>query len=288
MPAGPESGAVEEPTGASLSPDAMRRLSAAAFGKPEKVAKAKARDKLTKKALPPVHSPSWLEGWDLEKVRILAESQYSHQEEMKAWVKENKVRRTVDPRLAVERENCWGNTFKPKQITTKLKKHWKSVLKSLMPPLPQREWNTLKALAEGTASEDLWKMPSRRPVAKPMETQGSSANSEALWDWEQYATFPIRCLERKNSRKKLALSGSSDDNPNYHGRPIGVRVPKARFLKRSIYSRVWQAAPLLTEASSDKWAVTWGNSGQKVTTSKPLTSDLQFFQGVDKKGKILS
>lgn len=277
------------PTGdttTNSSVDAMRRLSAAAWGRPEKPGNGHGSPK-QEKALPPTCGPTWLENWDLEKVRILGESQHNHQENMKDWVKFNSIRRTVDPRRIVIQENCWGNTLKPKQMTRKLQKHWISVLSHLLPPLPQEEWNMLKALAQGTASEAMWKIPSRRPVAVSNDASALAQTEALLWAWEKHATVPIRKLERKNSRRMQALSGSSNDDPQRHGPPIGVRVPKARSLKRGIYSRVWQASPVISTSAKGKITVVWGGSDQQIIPIKATTSDLQFFRGVDMKGKIL-
>lgn len=273
------------------SSDAMRRLSAAAWGLSLN-SKPQANKKKEESQIVATWGPSWLEKWDLEKVRVLGESQYSHQENTSDWVKENKVRRTIDPRKVVITENCWGLTLKPRQMTHRLQKHWISVLSSLMPPLPQEEWDTLRDIAEGKAPKELWKPPPRRPVAVSTEedhTATRDVNETAPWDWENYATIPIRKLERKNSRRMKGISGISDENnenPYRDDHPIGVRAFKSRSLKRHIYGRVWQASPVMSLNSKGRWAVKWGGAKKEPMPSKPGFSDLQFFHGVDRKGKI--
>ncbi|KAK6082418.1 hypothetical protein SCUP234_04257 [Seiridium cupressi] len=273
------------------SNDAMRRLTLAAWGQSVDGKAGTKEKKKGEEPLPSVLDSTWLGHWDLEKVRILGESQYNRQESVADWITGNKIRRTINPKTTVVTENCWGLTLRPKQMTRKLQKHWKSVIASLMPPLPQGEWDTLKDLAEGVAPENTWRIPPRRPVATPVEsdmTKPVIANATALWDWENYVTMPIRKLERKNSRRMKALSGSSDEHPYRQGPPIGVRAFKARSLTRGIYAKVLLASPVMKKNANGNWKVTWGGENKHPTLSKPTSTDSQFFQGVDAMGKILA
>ncbi|KAH6661016.1 hypothetical protein BKA67DRAFT_654160 [Truncatella angustata] len=276
--------------GHHASNNPMRALSLAAWGQP---ADSKpSNNKPQKHHMPPTAESSWMYKWDLEKVRLLAESQYERQESTSDWVKNNKVRRTVDPRTSVVKENCWGSDLKPTQMTNKLQKHWTSVLASLMPPLPQGEWDALKALASGDAPGTTWTIPPRRPVAVSFKTNNSLSAARpgmASWDWEQYATTPIRKLERKNSRRIKALSGSPKGQSHHDEPPIGVRAFKPRSLKRGIYSMVWQASPVVKEkprGAKPKWSITWGAPVQPAP-SKPRSSDMKVFQGIDNNGKLI-
>lgn len=226
--------------------------------------------------------PTWLEDWDFDMVSALAHAQ--HETQTGNWP--GQMRRTLNPARSIPKEDCWGLplTLKPKLFTNKLKRFWVPILSKLMPPLPQGEWDALRALTLGEADGRMWKIPSRRPVA--VGTGGDNkavaiSNENTLWDWERYATRSVAALERPNARKRKILSGGVDEDPRGQGRPTGVRTFAPRVLRR-MYGSVWEASPIMTKQPKGKWQVTWGNSEVKV--SGPSTSDLHFFHGVDKKG----
>jgi hypothetical protein len=270
--------AVEEKT--SL-PSSMQQLEAASGKAGGHIVKRKGK-------YPPQNS-TWLENWDLEKVKALANAQFCFQSHSYSWPKD--MNRSVDPKKMLSAENCWGLPLKPKLVTNKTKTHFAKVFSNLMPPLPQGEWDVLKALALGEAEESMWSIPPRRPVAVGSdEAQTAAACSAALgdkqWSWEKYATQSVRCLEKGNARKRSKYSASFDEVIQGHGRPIGVRVFKPRSLRRYIYGRVWEASPVVKTTSGGKLAVTWGN--QDIKVSGPSASDLPFFEGVNQKGVVVS
>lgn len=264
--------------------DAMRRLQLAAWGKtPESGGKG------GKGSLAATLAPSWMEAWDLPKVRRLAQSQYDHQVATYEWVIKNKMRRVIDPARSVITENCWGLPLKPRQMTHRLQKHWRSVLRALMPPLPRGEWDFLKSVVDGTAPESTYAVPKRRPVASLLAGSDSphiSTREESNWDWAKHATVPIRKLERLNSRRMMALSGSKPEQASFQGRPIGVRTLSPSYIRRGIYAKIWQTSPLMEKNAKGEWTVTWGTqAAPKPSVAAP--SDRGFFQGVDSDGKVL-
>lgn len=219
--------------------------------------------------------PDWLDNWDIDKIKAIAHSQSD--EQTNNWPYQ--MRRTIDPIRALPTENCFGRPLSQKLTRNKLKKHWATILRQLMPPLPRGEWDQLGAMTRGEADAQHYKIPTRRPVAQSHFT--SSDNKRPIWS--DFVTRPVRSIERKNSRKMKSLSGGEDEDPRGHGRVIGTRVLGPRKLRRSIYGRVWQASPIVDKnPRTGNWSVTWGSSESAI--SRPSKKDLQFFQDVDQAG----
>ncbi|KAI1134711.1 hypothetical protein F5Y05DRAFT_197991 [Hypoxylon sp. FL0543] len=217
----------------------------------------------------------WLDNWDIDKVKAIAFSQSEYH--TKEWPYQ--MRRSIDPARVLPKENCFGRPLTQKLMRNKLKRHWVTIFRQLMPPLPRGEWDQLRALTRGEADAQHYKMPTRRPVAQSY----FPVSEDRKPTWSDFVTKSVRSMARKSSRKMKSLSGEEDEDPRGHGRPIGVRVLNRRKLRRSIYGRVWQASPLTDKnPRSGKWAVTWGNSDKPI--SPPSKKALRFFEGVDEAG----
>ncbi|KAI1503380.1 hypothetical protein F5X99DRAFT_417338 [Biscogniauxia marginata] len=218
--------------------------------------------------------PDWLSNWSTDKIYAIAASQVARQSGQ--WP--HNMRRVIDPQKAIPTENCFGRPLTKKLARNKLKRHWVSILRQLLPPLPRGEWDRLAALARGEVGEEELKPPTRRPVAQSLPDTPEPAQSS----WIKYVTKPARAVERGNSRKMKSLTGEEDDDPRGHGRPIGTRRLGPRKLKR-LYGRVWEACPIMEpNTRTGKWSVTWGNTEQRI--SRPSTRDFQFFEGVKEDG----
>ncbi|KAI0450050.1 hypothetical protein F5B21DRAFT_448341 [Xylaria acuta] len=225
-------------------------------------------------------SHDWLDNWSVDMVAALARSQFTQQ--AKDWPQT--MRRTLDPKYIVEGRNSFGRPYSSRLLRNKLKRHWAAVLNQLMPPLPQGEWDHLASLVRGEANVDELMIPPRRPVARSAQDSAFGSASEQ-WDWSQHVLKPARVVERGSSRRRKTLTGREDQDPRGPGRPIGVRVITPRKLQR-IYGRVWNMSPVVKKnPENQKWSVSWGEHEQKIST--PSTSDLVFFQGVDKHGRVL-
>ena len=216
----------------------------------------------------------------------LAKSQTQHQHSAHSGDLPQTMRRTIDPKRAIPPENSFGRPFPKRVVRNKLKRHWAAVLHQLLPPLPQGEWDRLKDLANGrpTGPAD-FKLPPRRPLARLISGMGlENRGNMEVWDWTQYVTRPVRAIERKNSRQMKSLTGALDQDPRGQGRATGVRVLGNRTLRRGVYGRVFEASPTMKEVpESKKWKVEWGTN--EIKLSRPATSELDFFKGVDSRGK---
>ncbi|KAI1474889.1 hypothetical protein K445DRAFT_322740 [Daldinia sp. EC12] len=223
----------------------------------------------------PPREPDWLDNWSVDKIMAVAASQIQQQGKNLPF----SMRRTIDPKRVIPKENCFGRPLTAKLVRNKLKKHWVATLRQLLPPMPRGEWEQLGTIARGEADAQYYRMPPRRKVAQPLLIDDSTRKST----WTDFVTKPIRALERGNSRKMKSLSGREDEDPRGHGRPIGVKVLSRRRLRRILYVGVWQASPTIEEnPRSGKWSVTWGNSERPL--ARPKKKHLQFFQGIDKSG----
>jgi hypothetical protein len=217
---------------------------------------------------------TWLDNWNLDKIKALGISQSLQDSNFPL-----SIRRNIDPNQALVTTNCWGLTVKPAQLTHKHQKHYARILATLLPPLPQGEWDTLQSLSLGGPTGSMWKIPPRRPVAQTLDEDTRDDTQ-----WWKYASQPARKVERGSSRRFMLLSGRTrDDGHRAPGPPIGVATYKPRFLRRSIYGRVWAASPTMREEQikgKSRWAITWG--GRELKAPSPTSSDLHFFQDMDK------
>ncbi|KAI0376310.1 hypothetical protein F5Y04DRAFT_213455 [Hypomontagnella monticulosa] len=219
--------------------------------------------------------PDWLDNWSIEKVTAIAQSQ--SQISGANWP--FSMRRSINPARVIPTENCFGRPLSKKLARNKLKRHWISVLRRLLPPLPAGEWDQLGAMARGEADAQHYKMPTRRPVAQSHSTSLDTKEPK----WADFVTKPVRSIERGNSRKMKSLSGCEDEDPRGHGRPIGLRVLGRRKLRRAVYGRAWEASPMLTENPKfGKWSVVWGNSEPVIP--RPSEKDMRFFRDTDAAG----
>ncbi|KAI1206032.1 uncharacterized protein F4807DRAFT_243142 [Annulohypoxylon truncatum] len=221
----------------------------------------------------------WMDNWDIEKVKAIAQSQVERSEKDLP----HQMRRIIDPKKSIPTENSFGRPLAKKLARNKLKKHWAQVLRQLLPPLPRGEWDRLGSLSRGKADPQHYKLPTRRPVAQLMAQEDSPDPDDKLPFWANLVTRPMRMIQRPNSRKMKSLSGGEDEDPRGHGRKIGVRVMNHRKMRRGIYLKVWEASPIVDKnPRTGRWNVTWGNHQPKV--SRPRNKDLQFFQGVNESG----
>ncbi|KAI0508862.1 hypothetical protein F5B22DRAFT_619004 [Xylaria bambusicola] len=226
-------------------------------------------------------SHDWLENWSIDMIEALARSQVSQQ--ARDWPQN--MRRALDTRHITTGTNCFGQPYGRKLVRNKLKKHWASVLKQILPPLPRGEWDHLAALVQAQPSTDELKIPSRRPVARPVQGHSLASMSEP-WDWTQHVLKPARVIERGSSRKQKSLTGKEDQDPRGHGNPIGVRVISPRVLQR-LYARIWNMSPLMEKKPGmQKWSVSWGKEEDRI--SAPSPRDLFFFEGVANDGSLLN
>ncbi|KAI0892032.1 hypothetical protein F4806DRAFT_480795 [Annulohypoxylon nitens] len=220
----------------------------------------------------------WINNWDMAKVKAIAQSQADRSDKDLPF----HMCRVVDPKKVIPAENSFGRPLSKKLARNKTKKHWVQVLRQLLPPLPQGEWDQLGVLSRGEADPQHYKLATRRPLAQQIAPVDPNPDDKLPF-WANLVNKPMRKIERPNSRKMKSLSGGEDEDPRGHGRKIGIRLLNQRKFRRSVYLKVWQASPIVEKnARSGNWNVTWGN--HQTNVSRPRSQDLQFFQGVNERG----
>ncbi|KAI1173262.1 hypothetical protein F4777DRAFT_589993 [Nemania sp. FL0916] len=231
-------------------------------------------------AIPASLKFDWLDNWSVDMLEALSRSQLSQQ--ATDWPKA--MRRALDTRKITEGKNCFGRPYSPRLKRNKFKKYYVSVLRQILPPLPQGEWDHLASLVQGDANVDELTIPCRRPVAQPVRKPRNGKAADH-WDWSRHALTPARVIERPSNRQQKSLSGEEDHDPRGHGTPLGIRFISPRKLQR-IYCRIWTMSPTMKQdPRSQKWSVTWGKDDRKISPAS--ASDMMFFEGVTDQGKII-
>ncbi|KAJ9143159.1 hypothetical protein NKR19_g6986 [Coniochaeta hoffmannii] len=126
----------------------------------------------------------WLSHWDKAKVLALAKAQAL------VDLPETSLPtgRFADPHKQVPTENIWGKPLAKKLARSKLRKEYKAVIKRLLPPVEDAEWELLRSLATGQAGPQ-YDAPKRRTVATSEGARGGS------WGWESYVLKPVRAAD---------------------------------------------------------------------------------------------
>lgn len=233
----------------------------------------------------------WLDSWDKEALLTLAKSQAGRN--LRSSPRPHPVLKKLDPRKAVPPINVWGKPFSEKPARAKEKKWWKQVENRILPPLPRSEWDLLKQLATGQAGPQ-WAVPPRRASAAAARLAAPSA-SEATgieaWEWEKYATAPIRVVERPNARRfRLPSQPGAPPPPGspFDGPAIGFHNYTPRTWRR-LYGEVWRLSSVVEKTPgrpASSWTITWGGTHWRPLA--PSAADLEFFEGVDRNGALLA
>ncbi|KAF3766703.1 hypothetical protein M406DRAFT_53276 [Cryphonectria parasitica EP155] len=215
----------------------------------------------------------WLDNWDLPKLHALAASQAKRSFwSPKPSIKGNKL----NPQEAIPELNIWGRPLAARLRRSKMRKWYKAQVNRLMPPVGRGEWEMLRHLAAGTADRNLWEMPTRRPQGLPVyqggrpeeegyDSKQQSGGGGGKWDWKEFATHPVRHIERGSSRSMKVRTGEQGEAPYGLGAPIGVHSYKrARFWTR-LYSKIWEMTPTMTKVEDQpgRWHVEWGRVEKK-------------------------
>lgn len=213
----------------------------------------------------------WLGKWDTAKILALTRSQSNV--EIPETPLPTKGTRTADPADNIPTENIWGRPIAPKLARSKLRKEYKALIRRLLPPVQEKEWEVLEKLATGQAGPE-WDTPSRRRVAAKSDTEVDPASDQ--WEWENYALKPVRLVDAKKSRKMQALTGAVDDTSPFRKTALGIHKFNKRLWQR-LYIDIWRMTPKMEQKKPNKWEVKWGVNKLEVTKG---TSDYaEFFEG---------
>lgn len=221
--------------------------------------------------------PDWLDKWDTGKVRALAASQarrgptHSPRPSIKAS--------QTDPAARLPRMNIWERPPPAALARSKLRKEYVRLINRILPPLPARDWQTLRALALGCAdSSALCQMPPRRPPAVQRHGDDSGHAASTRWLWHAYATEPVRSVDRASSRSQRGRTGHPVPGPHGQGTAIGLHRYTPRSLRR-LFAKVWEMTPTMESrpGAEGKWDIVWGKVAKDVPTA--AAAHARFFDG---------
>ncbi|KLO96522.1 uncharacterized protein LW93_13624 [Fusarium fujikuroi] len=239
----------------------------------------KTKANLVRKGPKPLQ-PAFYAKWDTEKLRKLLRSQREVQQSSRlSWP--HRDIKSLQPDSKVPAQTIWGKPPTPNIYQAKRAKFWKRISDKTMPPVGKDEWDLLGRLSSGAQQEDQWKVPERRPVAKP--SRGATTKSDA-WDWEGYASRPAPQVGRQSRLSAYALVGRDTEKHPYQPK-FNHQEYSPRWYRRT-YQRVWQFTPKMDPNSKpDRLKYIWG----ALTTPAvpPTKAQLAIFEGADSKGKKL-
>ncbi|KAK3312579.1 hypothetical protein B0H66DRAFT_452348, partial [Apodospora peruviana] len=211
---------------------------------------------------PMLRLPDFLDKWNLEKVKSFAGSQLATS--LRNAPKREVKSRQLSPEKLLPTESIWGFPLVPELARNKLKRGWKDLADKLYPPIPKAEWETLRRVTEGRASDKEFFVPARRPVARGLASTSASAAEEA-WDWQKYATHPASISTVQTNRRNTLLSGLVDDNtPTGTPEPLVCHRYRPRLWRR-LFSHIFQLTSYmeptpeqLLHPSGKKYTIEWG------------------------------
>ncbi|KAJ4011359.1 hypothetical protein NW752_007104 [Fusarium irregulare] len=228
--------------------------------------------------------PTFYHKWDVQKINKLLSSQRAQQKSADmSWPKTDI--KNLNPDNDIPKTNIWGKPTPERVIQARRASFWKRSIPKAMPPLHVDEWEFLGQLANGAQEEGQWKMPERRPAAKPVRdvTNKSKPKSSTLdWNWESHATYPTSRVERVNKLALFANVGPDKTDHPYHLQ-FDPKQLTPRWFRRA-YQRVWQLSAKREEIpATGKSVYVWGSFNPGVTA--PTERQLEIFEGVNNKGQ---
>lgn len=225
------------------------------------------------------------EHWDLPKLRQLLRSQKTEQEEKKIsniWV--YRPLKVLNDAQFVPKKTPWNKS--PSEILVNSRKaHWWRInVAKMMVPLSKGEWGLLGRLSEGAQKFEIYRVPERRALARPLEDTKEKTIKRTLdWNWKEYASKPTAVVEQPKSSRAAIRTGQQDTSPYRSRREIKDITP--RWYRRT-YQRTWQITPVEEQSQdSSKHLFSWGESKSRVVA--PTKAQLEIFQGVDSQGQKL-
>lgn len=233
----------------------------------------KARDGTRKE-----RAPDWLDKWDTQYIQAFAASQ--GRKSPAASPRPQIKPKQTDPAKRLPEEDIWGRPLAASLARSKLRKEYKALVNRVLPPVAKSEWDMLRALATGEANKGLWEMPSRRPRAVLFYDDHGDDEVKENWDWQAYATEPIRSIERGRSRSQRARTGEEVDGPFEQGNALGVHRYTPRLWRR-LFAKIWETTPTVEKRPGvdGKFNAAWG---QQMTKDAPVAAAAHalFFEGM--------
>lgn len=168
--------------------------------------------------------------------------------------------------LKIPSTNGWDRPMPLKRVQNMKEKWYGDLLEQILPPLPQEEWERLRALVTGVKWEEL--VP-RRKWAGMTENE-----SNYISDAELSLSGIVE------SSRRVEIMGSMT-NPHR-------LTPRFR---RRLWATILAGRSYMTwDVVEKRWIVQWGSqqTTNAVVNRPSLPLDLSLFEGVDEQGNIIS
>jgi hypothetical protein len=174
----------------------------------------------------------------------------------------NKTSTKVKTKVKIPVENSWGKPMPQSRVRNMTHDWYVEQVDHLLPPLPEPEWEELRALATG---DIIW----HRPAKRKTRTQSDSAlDSDALTE--------NTLLEGPNKGHTF--------RDYINGRPHEI-TPR---LMRRLWTMVFRHVPMLSwNENREKWTVEWGNAEKspQLIAAPSRTRDALLFSSYEKPSK---
>ncbi|CAI6091620.1 hypothetical protein V2G26_010233 [Clonostachys chloroleuca] len=213
----------------------------------------------------------WMDKLDKKKLSRFATSQRRQQERIgSSTLSDFSGVKAPQENQHVPKLNTWGKPPSEYVVRANQAKIWKKTLGMILPPLPKPQWELLRDLANGAQETAQWKVPTRRPKAKPLS--GPIEDSE--WDWKAYALKPTTTIENRSSLRESRFSLARDEGNPFTLRKRASATRSDRWFRRA-YDTIWRnSAVMEQDPQTLNYDITWGGEANKYP--RPTQRQLQF------------
>ncbi|CAG9953934.1 unnamed protein product [Clonostachys rosea f. rosea IK726] len=215
----------------------------------------------------------WMDKLDKKKLSRFATSQRRQQEQIgSSTLSDFSGVKAPQENQHVPKLNTWGKPPSDYVVRANQAKIWKKTLDLILPPLPKQQWELLRDLANGAQETAQWKVPTRRPKAKPLS--GPTEDSE--WDWKAYALKPTTTIENRSSLRESRFSLSRDEGNPFTLRKRASATRSDRWFRRA-YDTIWRnSAVMEQDPQTLNYDITWGGEANKYP--RPTQRQLRFLE----------
>ncbi|VUC32245.1 unnamed protein product [Clonostachys rosea] len=215
----------------------------------------------------------WMDKLDKTKLSKFATSQKRQQERIGSiTLSDYSGVKAPQENQKVPKLNTWGKPPAENIVRANQAKVWKKTLDTILPPLTKPQWELLRDLANGAQETAQWKLPTRRPKAKPV----SGPTEDAEWDWKAYALQPTTTIENRSSLRDSRFSISRDEGNPFALRKRASTTRSDRWFRRA-YDTIWRNSAIMEQDPQTlNYDITWGGEANKYPS--PTQRQLQFLE----------
>jgi hypothetical protein len=220
--------------------------------------------------------------WDFQKTMEFLKSQKSQQATALSWPKADISSLNIFSQIPAE--NAWFRPTPANVVRKRFRVWWKNAVDKILPPVGRDEWELLRALASGQGAGQEWKVPLRRPAARPLHDKEEMEGSATKSSWHRLVSEPMRLLDRERLAS-LRLNGEVNAGPHTPRTWKAARGHSKRAWRR-IYRKLWENTAYVEQNPETlKTKIVWGQTVSKFSIPTASPSQMAVFGGVDSKGQ---